>query len=156
MSLLYFQNNFGNSKSTNKYFNRLCKNKWKRNLFCNNLKKRLDFIGVKWFEINPAYSSFIGNLTFKLPDPISANAEIARRGYDVIIKKNKKFYPDFNLEHLNMSQWKDLCLYGIKNWKDLFYLIKNSKLKYRISFSIENVFKNFMSIKSNLKVTSYY
>lgn len=148
--------NFGNSKQNNKYFNRLCKNKWKRNLFCNNLKKRLEILGIKLLEVNPAYSSFIGNLTFALPDPISASCEIARRGYNVIIKKNKKFYPDFNLEHLNISQWKDLCLDGIKTWKDLFNLIKNSKLKYRISFSIENVFKNFMSIKSNLKVTSCY
>lgn len=104
--------NFGNNKSNNKYFNRLCKNKWKRNLFINNLKKRLESVGIKWFEVNPSYSSFIGNLTFSLPDAISAAAEIARRGYNVIIKKNKKFYPDFDLKHLDISQWKDLCLDG--------------------------------------------
>lgn len=142
--------NFGNIKQNNKYFNRLCKNKWKRNLFVNNLKKRLESVGIKWFEVNPSYSSFIGNLTFRLPDAISAAAEIARRGYNVIIKKNKKFYPDFDLKHLDISQWKDLCLDGVESWKELFNLIKNSKLKYRVSFSEEDVFKSFRTFKSNV------
>ena len=144
-----------NNKSSNKYFNRLCKNKWKRNLFVNNLKKRLEVIGIKWFEVNPSYSSFIGNLTFKLPDAISAATEIARRGYNVIIEKNKKFYPEFNLGNLDISQWKDLCLDGIRDWKGLFNSIKNSKMKYRVSFSEEDVFKNFKTFKSNLSYINY-
>ena len=54
------------------------------------------------------------------------------------------------LKHLDISRWKDLCLDVVKSWKELFNLIKNSKLKYRVSFSEEDVFKSFKTFKSNV------
>ena len=63
---------------------------------------------------------------------VAASIEIARRGY----RKFKKgwFYPKFDrsLNQMN-EQWKQtISDNSIKNWKDLFSLIKNSKLKYRV------------------------
>jgi hypothetical protein len=66
---------------------------------------------------------------------IAASIEIARRGY----KKFERgwFYPDFNrsLNLLN-EQWKQTLKDNfIKDWKELFKIIKNSKLKYRVPLS---------------------
>ena len=64
---------------------------------------------------------------------IAASIEIARRGY----KKFEKgwFYPDFRKSiNLMNEQWKQTSLnISAKDWKDLFKLIKESELKYRIS-----------------------
>ena len=38
----------------------------------------------------------------------------------------------------------------IKSWKELFDLIKNSKLKYRVSLDNSNVFRKFYSHKSGV------
>jgi hypothetical protein len=86
--------------------------------------------GYELIEVNPAYSSFIGNLFYgnsTTPDMIASSIEIARRGY----KKYSKgwFYPIFSIEHLN-EQWKQ-TLSGIEDWKTAFNQVKKSKLKYR-------------------------
>lgn len=57
-------------------------------------------------EVNPAYSSFVGNILYgneNTPDMIASSIEIARRGF----KKFEKgwFYPEFNIENLN-ELWK--------------------------------------------------
>ena len=57
-------------------------------------------------EVNPAYSSFIGNILYgsnSTPDMIASSIEIGRRGY----KKFQKgwFYLEFNVDDLN-EQWK--------------------------------------------------
>lgn len=141
------------SKNNNKgkEFNRLVNNKWQRNKFVSNLKKRCEISGISLFEVNPAYSSFIGNLIFnELPDPIAASCEIARRGYEVIIKKTKEFYPPFErCISLMKDQWKEFSLKNnVQTWKELFSLIKNSRLKYRVSWDISHVFRKFCSNKS--------
>jgi len=113
-----------------KTFNRITKNLWKRNKFIDNLSKRIAFFGGIIFSINPAYSSFIGNIQHEYSDPINASIEIARRGYEIIIQKNKKFYPDLN----NVKdQWKEYLTEDIKSWKEFFLKIKNLGLKYRVS-----------------------
>lgn len=121
-----------------------------KNIFVNNLKKRCNINQIKLFEVNPAYSSFIGNLTHYYPDPISAACEIARRGYECIILKTKQFYPKFNISQLS-SQWKDLIkdVNSIKDWKELFSFIKNSKVKYRISWSNDWVFREYKTLASH-------
>lgn len=67
-----------------KYFNRLCNNVWNRNLFVNKLKSLSLLCNFSLVEVNPCYSSFIGNIVFgneNTPDMIAAGIEIARRGY---------------------------------------------------------------------------
>jgi len=120
----------------NKSQNRLCKNSWDRCLFENKLKMLSKLHGYELVEVNPAYTSQIGNIVYgddKTPDMIAASIEIARRGY----KKFEKgwFYPDFRKSmNLMNEQWKQTLLdISAREWKDLFKLIKESELKYRIS-----------------------
>jgi len=130
-----------------KLFNRLTKNLWKRNIFINNLEKRCHIIGQILFKINPVYSSIIGNCMYNYVDPINASLEIARRGYNVIILKNKQFYPSFWLKDSLKHQWKEMVKEIPDKWSELFVLIKNLKLRYRVSTN-SVVFRKFMTNKS--------
>jgi IS605 OrfB family transposase len=140
---LYFK-----GSSDIKISNRKNKNLWKRELFINNLTKRLNILGIKLYSVNPAYSSFIGNLQYDYTDAINASIEIARRGYEYRIKKNKnKFYPILLVKH----QWKEMAA-KFTDWKEFYLEVKNSKLKYRVSLNEVkhsfNVFQQNSSRKS--------
>jgi hypothetical protein len=113
-----------------KWFNRLCNNKWKRNLFVSKLKMLANLHKFDLVEINPAYSSIVGNIAYgneNTPDMVAASIEIARRAY----KKYEKgwFYPRFNIQFRD-EQWKQ-TLGSVEDWKGLFRKIKETKLKYR-------------------------
>jgi IS605 OrfB family transposase len=132
----------GNTRS-----NRKNKNLWKREIFINNLQKRCSINGQKLYKINPAYSSFIGNLQWNFDDPINASLEIGRRGFECIIKKTKKFYPELKLKEVLVSQWKDkINIDNFNTWKELFGFIKNLGLRYRVSTGV--VFSEFKTSKS--------
>ena len=134
-------------RNSNKYSNRKNKNLWKREIFINNLKKRCSINNQKLYQVNPVYSSFIGNLQWNFDDPINASLEIGRRGYECIIKKTKQFYPELILKEELRSQWKDkLNLDNFKTWKDLFNFIKNLGMRYRVSTGV--VFSEFKTGKS--------
>ena len=132
-------------KNHGRTFNRLCNNVWNRNLVVNKLKILSIIYGYDLVEVNPAYSSFIGNLLYgneNTPDMIASSIEIARRGF----KKFSKgwFYPIFSIEHLN-EQWKQ-TLSGIEDWKSAFNQIKKSKMMYRfqlVDFISNAVFRKF-------------
>jgi len=131
----------------NTYANRKNKNLWKREIFINNLGKRCSINGQKLYKVNPAYSSFIGNLQWNFDDPINASLEIGRRGFECIIKKTKQFYPELKLKEELRSQWKDkLNLDDFKTRKDLFSFVKNLGLRYRVSTGV--VFSEFKTSKS--------
>ncbi|MCK9445972.1 hypothetical protein M0Q50_03670 [bacterium] len=133
-----------------KKFNRMVNNQWIRKDFINNLEKRISNLGGKVFKVNPAYSSFIGNMIYNYSDPINASLEIGRRGYEVIIIKNKKFYPNINLVK---DQWKEYLTDEFNNWKDFFVKIKNLGLRYRVS--LEKNF-NVLSLLSKKSRINYY
>lgn len=136
-------------KGNGKHFNRLCNNVWNRNLFVNKLKSLSLLCNFSLVEVNPCYSSFIGNIIFgneNTPDMIAASIEIARRGY----KKFEKswFYPSIKDEKIN-EQWKQ-TLSRFDNWKSAFQEIKKSKVKYRFLLQdyIQNaVFSKFYNQK---------
>ena len=113
-----------------KRLNKLCNNKWERRLFVNKLKMLANLHKFNLIEVNPAYSSIVGNFAYgseTTPDMVAASIEIARRAY----KKFDKgwFYPRFNIQFRD-EQWKQ-TLGPVENWKELFRKIKESKLKYR-------------------------
>jgi IS605 OrfB family transposase len=113
-----------------KKLNRLCNNKWERRLFVNKLKMLANLHKYELVEVNPAYSSIVGNFAYgsdSTPDMVAASIEIARRAY----KKFEKrwFYPRFNIQFRD-EQWKQ-TLGSVENWKELSQKIKESKLKYR-------------------------
>jgi len=139
--------NFKSVESKGRKFNRLCKNLWKRNILIDNLEKRSKINFQKLFKINPAYSSFIGNLQNEHIDPVNASIEIGRRGYEIIIKKSKKFYPNIWIKDLLKHQWKEKVNELPNTWKELFEIIKNFKLKYRVSTD-SVVFRKFIHNKS--------
>lgn len=141
-----------------KRFNRLTHNLWKRGLFEENLKKRARMFGAKVYKINPAYSSFIGNLKYEYSDPVNASIEVGRRCYDVIIKKNKKFYPELIKESLK-DQWKEHLGDEVKDWKSFYHQMKNSRVKYRVQpGEVPRSFSCFSlkSVKSLVKVYNFY
>lgn len=117
-------------KKKGSYFNKLCNNKWERRLFVNKLKMLANLHKFNLVEVNPAYSSIVGNFAYgseRTPDMVAASIEIARRAY----KKFDKgwFYPRFNIQFRD-EQWKQ-TLGPVDDWKALFQKIKESKLKYR-------------------------
>jgi hypothetical protein len=117
-----------------KTFNRLCNNRWERQLFVNKLKMLAGIHRYELVEVNPAYSSIVGNFAYgneNTPDMVAASIEIARRAY----KKFEKgwFYPKFNVETQD-ERWKQ-TLGGVKTWKNLFRKVKEAKLKYRFLLS---------------------
>jgi len=117
-------------KGHGRFFNRLCNNVWNRNLFINKLKSLSLLCNFSLVEVNPCYSSFIGNIMYgnkTTPDMVASSIEIARRGY----RKFEKswFYPNIKDERID-EQWKQ-TLSGFDNWKSAFQEIKKSKVKYR-------------------------
>ena len=142
-------------KGQGKGFNRLCNNVWDRSLVSNKLMMLSNIYGYELVKVNPAYSSFIGNLIYgnsNTPDMIAASIEIARRGFKKYEKK--WFYPVFNIERLD-EQWKQ-TLAGVKDWKNAFLKIKNSKVKYRVLLN-DDIIQNAVFSKFNRKskVISY-
>ena len=135
-------------KGQGKNFNRLCNNVWDRGLVSNKLTMLSNIYGYELVKVNPAYSSFIGNLSYgdkTTPDMIAASIEIARRAY----KKYERnwFYPVFNIDCLD-EQWKQ-TLTGVKDWKTAFSEIKNSKVKYRVL--LNDIIQNAVFSKFNRK-----
>ena len=141
-------------KGHGKHFNRLCNNVWNRNLFVDKLKSLSLLCNFSLVEVNPCYSSFIGNIVYgneNTPDMIASSIEIARRGY----KKFQKnwFYPSVRDEKIN-ERWKQ-TLSRFDDWKSAFQEIKKSKVKYR--FLLQDYVQNavFSKFYKN-KYTSLY
>ena len=142
------------NKNQGKIFNRLCNNVWDRSLIVNKLRMLANIYSFELAEVNPAYSSFIGNLLYgsnECPDMIASSIEIARRGF----KKFEKgwFYPEFNIDNLN-EQWKQTEI-GIKSWKELYYKIKESKLKYRFLLDPINAVFSKIHKQKNLSIYTF-
>ncbi len=127
---LKFKQKLTKEQKHNKIGNRKNRNLWKRDKFISNLAKRLNVLGIGLYEVNPAYSSFIGNMQYEYTDAVNASIEIARRGYEYRIKKSKVgFYPVFDVKH----RWKEMVT-SFKDWKGFYIeVVKNSRLKYRVS-----------------------
>ena len=123
----------GNS-GKGKTFNRLTKNKWKRDTLVSALKKQCLLNKIDFIEVNPVYSSFIGNLCNEAPDPIAASLEIARRAMFKYIKG--QFYPELIKAESLFNLWKESASWVYKSWKELFDIIKTSKVKYRRSLDL--------------------
>lgn len=119
-----------------KSFNRLVNNCWNRNKLINNLNKRCNIFGIEFVEVNPVYSSFIGNVLYgkQYPDMVASSIEISRRGFH---KWQKNwFYPKL-IEVNDLSNlWKEEKDLIYKNWTELFNVItKTLKLNYRSSLN---------------------
>ena len=74
-----------------KAFNKKINNLWHRDQTVNLIYKHCASNGINLIDVNPCYTSFIGNiLHYEEIDPIAASMEICRRG---MFKYTKFFYP---------------------------------------------------------------
>lgn len=138
-----------------KNFNRLVNNNWNRNKFIYNLKKRCNIYGIKLIEIEPQYSSIIGNLIYRelrLPDMILSSIEISRRGYEFNLQYLKKvkekvkniIFPIMSkllIDKVKHSLEEVKCFINFENWKQISSELKKSKIKYRFPLD-ESVFQS--------------
>ena len=143
-------------KGQGRNFNRLCNNVWDRTLVFNKLMMLSNIYGYELIKVNPVYSSFIGNLVYgntTTPDMVAASIEIARRAY----KKYEKnwFYPVFDIDCLD-ERWKQ-TLAGVKDWRNAFLKIKNSKVKYRVLLNdtVQNAVFSKFNRKSTVVIYSF-
>lgn len=133
-------------------FNRLTKNKWKRDCLVSALKKQCLLNKIDFVEVNPVYSSFIGNLCNEAPDPIAASLEIARRACFKYVKG--KFYPELVRKEGLFNLWKESASWVYKSWKELFDIVKTSELKYRRS--LESFDSEVFRLKSSKSFVNLY
>ena len=135
-----------------KSFNRLTKNKWKRNALISALKKQCLLNKIDFIKVNPVYSSFIGNVLHNAPDPIAASLEIARRAMFKYIKG--QFYPELIDSTSLFNQWKESASWVYSSWKELFDIVKTAGVKYRRSLDLfkSGVFR----LKSSKSMVNLY
>ena len=90
-------------------------------------------MGILFKEINPAYSSFVGNLLFDYYDPIAASLEVARRGLIMCKKLNEEWYPSGTNIPLDNSQTYVLGIESITDCTTikLYKRYKSLDLGYR-------------------------
>ena len=141
----------GNS-GEDKFFNRLTKNKWKREALVSALKKHCLLNKIDFIEVNPVYSSFIGNVLNEAPDPIAASLEIARRAIFKYIKG--QFYPELIKAESLFNQWKESASWVYSSWKELFDIIKTAGVKYRRS--LESFDSEVFRLKSSKSMINLY
>lgn len=138
-----------NSNNRSGSLNRLLNNQWLRNLMYNQIKKRIMASSTTFIEVQPQYSSFIGNLVYrneKLPDECLASIEIGRRGFEFstqyIFNRRQRqktvIFPQVDAVKNQLSI--SLAEIGvdvpvIANWKDIYGAVKKSEKKYRFSMS---------------------
>ena len=120
-------------------------NNWCRNKLELNLQKRCNMFDIKFIKVKPNFSSFVGNFLFRslnLPDMVLASIEIGRRGYEFNLQyiekikeiKRNIIFPD--LGAYKNFYVKSLEEFGIEDGtglKDIYYVLKKSKTRYRLS-----------------------
>jgi len=152
-----------NMKSKNhkkgKRFNRLVNNNWLRQPFIQNLIKRCNIENIKYQEVAPQYSSFIGQINNPDDiDSVGASIELSRRGYlfnkiykEKSIPKQDIVFPKFNIGSLD-DHWKKTLKNksnNIKSWIELYNVFKKSKSSYRFLFSKDKFFGNSFRLFSH-------
>jgi IS605 OrfB family transposase len=125
---------------TNTEANRKVWGIWHRTLTTNQIKKHCNMLGIKLVEVNPAYSSFIGNIQYDFFDPVNASLEICRRGIHKFEKNS--FYPQITQRDISTmsSLARDVkCSNDVKlwtkTWVKSYEFFKNAKLRYRKGLS---------------------
>lgn len=127
-----------------KNLNRLINNQWNRNKFVNILKKLVNSSSTNLIEVNPEYTSILGNLIYReeyLPDMVLSSIEIGRRAYEfnnqyllnIKVQQKNIIFPRLEFVKNRIEQSLEELGHPIKfeNYQKLFSELKKSKLKYR-------------------------
>lgn len=158
--------NVGKGRKLNKLIN----NQWNRNTFINVLRKLINCSSTIFIEVEPVYSSILGNLIYRkeqLPDMVLSSIELGRRAYEfnnqylLKYKSHEKtvVFPKLELIKNRITQSLEELGSSIKfgAYGELFAEIKKSKLRYRLSLEdipSSKVFSLF-SYKSYLKLYKF-
>jgi len=121
-----------------KEFNRKTKNVWNLNFQKHLINKHCNQTGIQLIEVNPVYTSFIGNILYDKFDPINAAIEIGRRGMIKFIKGNK-LYPELTdtildtvVERFKFKSFPDVqVIKDCKSWIKLYEVMKKAGIRYR-------------------------
>lgn len=128
---------------------KLINNHWNRDLLIQQIKKHIKSSSTQLIEVKPEYSSIIGNLVnrkLNLPDPVLASIEIGRRGFEYssqYIYKRRPIqktviFPSFDVVKqiisLSLEELR-VIVPTLEKWEDVFQLVKNSEVKYRVPLS---------------------
>jgi len=124
--------------------NRKINNVWNKDLIIRKIKKEICLSGMNLIEVNPIYTSFIGNIQHEEFDPIAASIEIGRRGS--LKYKKGSFYPKILIKDIdtlelitNKKLLNDVQDLNDLNWKLLY---KNyAKFRWRRSLKKFNYSK---------------
>lgn len=128
---------------------KLINNHWNRDLLIQQIRKHIKSSSTQLIEVKPEYSSIIGNLVnrkLNLPDPILASIEIGRRGFEYssqyIFKRRPiqktVIFPSFDVvkQIISLSlEELGVIVPTLEKWEDVFQLVKNSEVKYRVPLS---------------------
>lgn len=136
----------------NKELNKQTKNLWHRTLTENLILKYCNIIGLKLIQVNPCYSSFIGNMVHPYFDPISSSLEIGRRG-SVKYTKGSSIYPELtriNQEKLDYLLGENIENLGETTWVSLYRRIHLKRYRNELDPS-SLIAKNLYCKQSRLK-----
>ena len=136
-------------KEKGRNYNKLVNNMWLRDLLVQQIKKHILTSSTTLVEVQPQYNSYIGNLIFrceKLPDECLASIEISRRGFEFATqylfnrrqRKKTVVFPELELVKNQLIQSLEelnIDVPNLSDWKNLLSAVKESKVKYRFSFS---------------------
>jgi len=148
-----------NSKEYNKgrKYNKLLNNDWNRNDFVNNLTKWLNINNIKTITVNPAYTSFMGQIDNPNDyDSVAASLEIGHRTFLVSRGVSIKDYINdrkINNDEMQSTRWKKMVvdqLFG--TYIDLYKFFKKKKFlsSYRFLFHDNGFSLRMNSIKSGV------
>lgn len=136
-------------KQKGRKYNKLVNNMWLRDLLVQQIKKHILASSTTLVEVQPQYNSYIGNLIFrceKLPDECLASIEIGRRGFEFATqylfnrrqRKKTVVFPELELVKNQLIQSLEelnIDVPNLNDWKNILSAVKESKVKYRFSFS---------------------
>ena len=132
--------------------NRKINNVWNRELILQKIKKEICLSDMNLIEVNPVYTSFIGNIQHEEYDPIAASIEIGRRGS--LKYKKSSFYPKIYLKDIDTleSIIGKMILNDVQNLNDLNWkLLYKNYAKFRWCRSLSNF--NYSKIRIGNKLS---
>ena len=120
-----------------KVYNRKINNLWCRSLVTQKINKEIKLSMMKLIEVNPCYSSFIGNIKHDCYDPIAASMEIGRRGHFKYL--NGGFFPSISQDDIDTVE----KLTNIKVNEDALELSWKSLFKHCVQFGWRRTMNNY-------------
>ena len=145
---------FGKDSDQGREANRKNKNLWCRELLQSLVTRRCNEQGLVLVEVNPCYSSFIGNIQHPYVDATNASVEIGRRG--LWKYTNGTFYPDIRREDLSTVEAKfgaDAKGINTDGWVGMYNALTNAfdkkEFAYRLRTATDKVATPYRSFSMN-------